>query len=413
MLKINGDRLWASLMAMAEIGATARGGSCRLALSEEDKAGRELFAYWCREAGLTLSVDRIGNLFARRAGTDPHAAPVMMGSHLDTQPEGGRFDGVYGVLAGLEVIRRLDDLGIQTHKPLEIAVWTNEEGARFTPAMLGSAVFTGSLALEKGLASSDADGVSVAQALAITGYNGERPLGGAVDAYFEAHIEQGPILEDNGKSIGVVTGGQAIRWLDVRVEGMAAHAGTTPMKLRKDALYGAAQMIQALEGLATDFAPEGLTTVGELSIAKSSRNTIPGLVNFTVDLRHHRDSAIDEMEQQVRQRLADIASRRGLSVSVEPHWISPATPFDGECVAAVQQAVDGLGYAQQRIVSGAGHDAIHLARFCPTAMIFIPCVGGLSHNEAEDALPDDVRQGTDVLLNAVLTRAGRADQGER
>ncbi|MDE1194610.1 MAG: Zn-dependent hydrolase [Pseudomonas sp.] len=413
MLKINGDRLWASLMAMAEIGATARGGSCRLALSEEDKAGRELFAHWCREAGLTLSVDRIGNLFARRAGTDPHAAPVMMGSHLDTQPEGGRFDGVYGVLAGLEVIRRLDDLGIQTHKPLEIAVWTNEEGARFTPAMLGSAVFTGSLALEKGLASSDADGVSVAQALAITGYNGERPLGGAVDAYFEAHIEQGPILEDNGKSIGVVTGGQAIRWLDVRVEGMAAHAGTTPMKLRKDALYGAAQMIQALEGLATDFAPEGLTTVGELSIAKSSRNTIPGLVNFTVDLRHHRDSAIDEMEQQVRQRLADIASRRGLSVSVEPHWISPATPFDAECVAAVQQAVDGLGYAQQRIVSGAGHDAIHLARFCPTAMIFIPCVGGLSHNEAEDALPDDVRQGTDVLLNAVLTRAGRADQGER
>jgi N-carbamoyl-L-amino-acid hydrolase len=413
MLKINGDRLWASLMAMAEIGATARGGSCRLALSEEDKAGRELFAHWCREAGLTLSVDRIGNLFARRVGTDPHAAPVMMGSHLDTQPEGGRFDGVYGVLAGLEVIRRLDDLGIQTHKPLEIAVWTNEEGARFTPAMLGSAVFTGSLALEKGLASSDANGVSVAQALAITGYNGERPLGGAVDAYFEAHIEQGPILEDNGKSIGVVTGGQAIRWLDVRVEGMAAHAGTTPMKLRKDALYGAAQMIQALEGLATDFAPEGLTTVGELSIAKSSRNTIPGLVNFTVDLRHHRDSAIDEMEQQVRQRLADIASRRGLSVSVEPHWISPATPFDAECVAAVQQAVDGLGYAQQRIVSGAGHDAIHLARFCPTAMIFIPCVGGLSHNEAEDALPDDVRQGTDVLLNAVLTRAGRADQGER
>jgi N-carbamoyl-L-amino-acid hydrolase len=411
MLKINGERLWQSLMAMAEIGATARGGSCRLALSEEDKAGRELFAHWCREAGLTLSVDRIGNLFARRAGTDPEAAPVMMGSHLDTQPEGGRFDGVYGVLAGLEVIRRLNDLNIQTRKPLEVAVWTNEEGARFTPAMLGSAVFTGSLALEKGLASTDAEGVSVAQALASTGYDGERPLGGAVDAYFEAHIEQGPILEDNGKSIGVVTGGQAIRWLDVRVEGMAAHAGTTPMKLRKDALYGAARMIQALEELAGDFAPEGLTTVGELSIAKSSRNTIPGLVNFTVDLRHHRDEAIDAMEQQVRQRLQEIGTQRGLSVSIDPHWISPATPFDGECVAAVQQAVDGLGYDQQRIVSGAGHDAIHLARFCPTAMIFIPCVGGLSHNEAEDALPDDVRQGSDVLLNAVLTRAGQVDQG--
>ena len=412
MLKINGERLWTSLMAMAEIGATARGGSCRLALSDEDKAGRELFAHWCREAGLSLSVDRIGNLFARRPGTDPDAAPVMMGSHLDTQPEGGRFDGVYGVLAGLEVIRRLNDLNIQTRKPLEVAVWTNEEGARFTPAMLGSAVFTGSLSLEKGLAAKDADGISVAQALASTGYNGERPLGGAVDGYFEAHIEQGPILEDNGKSIGVVTGGQAIRWLDVRVDGTAAHAGTTPMKLRKDALYGAAQMIQALEGLASDFAPQGLTTVGELSIAKSSRNTIPGLVNFTIDLRHHRDEAIAAMEQQVRLRLQDIAAQRGLTVSVEPHWISPATPFDAECVAAVQQAVDALGYAQQRIVSGAGHDAIHLARFCPTAMIFIPCVGGLSHNEAEDALPDDVRQGTDVLLNAVLARAGRVDQGD-
>ncbi|WLH22383.1 Zn-dependent hydrolase [Pseudomonas sp. FP215] len=407
MLKINGERLWHSLMAMAEIGATARGGSCRLALSAEDKAGRELFSHWCKAAGLTLSVDAIGNLFARRAGTDNDAAPVMMGSHLDTQPEGGRFDGVYGVLAGLEVIRSLDDQGIQTRKPLEIAVWTNEEGARFTPAMLGSAVFTGTLALDKALATADVDGISVAEALRTTGYNGERPLGGAVDAYFEAHIEQGPILEDNANSIGVVTGGQAIRWLDVRVEGMAAHAGTTPMPLRKDALYGAAKMIQALENLAADFAPQGLTTVGELSIANSSRNTIPGLLNFTVDLRHHRDADIDAMEQQVRARLQAIADNRGLSVTITPHWISPATPFDAECVACVQAAVDALGYSQQTIVSGAGHDAIHLARYCPTAMIFIPCVGGLSHNEAEDVLPDDVRQGTDVLLNAVLKRAGR------
>ena len=409
MLKINADRLWASLMAMAEVGATARGGSCRLALSEQDRAGRQVFEGWCREAGLSLSVDRIGNLFARRSGTEPDAAPVMMGSHLDTQPEGGRFDGVYGVLAGLEVLRRLDDLGIKTRKPLEVAVWTNEEGARFTPAMLGSAVFTGAMPLEKGLAAKDVDGISVAQALANTGYAGDRALGVPVDAYFEAHIEQGPILEDNGNSIGVVTGGQAIRWLDVRVEGMAAHAGTTPMALRKDALYGAAQMIQALEHLAADFAPQGLTTVGELDIAKSSRNTIPGVVSFTVDLRHHHDEAIDAMEQQVRQRLAEIAAQRSLAVTITPHWVSPATPFDAECVAHVQQAVDALGYAQQSIVSGAGHDAIHLARFCPTAMVFIPCVGGLSHNEAEDALPDDVRQGTDVLLNAVLARAGRSE----
>ncbi|OPA91743.1 Zn-dependent hydrolase [Pseudomonas fluorescens] len=408
MLKINGERLWASLMAMAEVGATARGGSCRLALSAEDQAGRELFSHWCTAAGLSLSVDAIGNLFARRVGTDEDAAPVMMGSHLDTQPEGGRFDGVYGVLAGLEVLRSLDDHGIQTRKPLEIAVWTNEEGARFTPAMLGSAVFTGALALDTALATADVDGIRVADALQATGYSGKRPMGGAVDAYFEAHIEQGPILEDNAKSIGVVTGGQAIRWLDVRVEGMAAHAGTTPMPLRKDALYGAAHMIQALENLAADFAPEGLTTVGELSIAKSSRNTIPGLLNFTVDLRHHRDADIEAMEQHVRARLQTIADTRGLSVSINPHWVSPATPFDAECVACVQSSVDALGYSQQRIVSGAGHDAIHLARYCPTAMIFIPCVGGLSHNEAEDVLPDDVRKGTDVLLNAVLQRAGRA-----
>ncbi|AMS20871.1 Zn-dependent hydrolase [Pseudomonas synxantha] len=407
MLKINGERLWASLMAMAEIGATERGGSCRLALSAEDKAGRELFSHWCKAAGLTLSVDAIGNLFARRAGTDNDADPVMIGSHLDTQPEGGRFDGVYGVLAGLEVIRSLDDHGIQTRKPLEIAVWTNEEGARFTPAMLGSAVFTGALALDKALATTDGDGVSVDEALRATGYNGERALGGAVDAYFEAHIEQGPILEDNAKTIGVVTGGQAIRWLDVRVEGMAAHAGTTPMALRKDALYGAAKMIQALENLAADFAPQGLTTVGELSIAKSSRNTIPGVLDFTVDLRHHRDTDIDAMEQQVRARLQAIADNRGLSVTITPHWISPATPFDAQCVACVQASVDALGYSQQTIISGAGHDAIHLARYCPTAMIFIPCVGGLSHNEAEDVLPEDVRQGTDVLLNAVLKRAGQ------
>nr|BFD43376.1 Zn-dependent hydrolase [Pseudomonas sp. FFPRI_1] len=407
MLKINGQRLWASLMAMAEIGATARGGSCRLALSDEDQAGRELFARWCREAGLTLSVDPIGNLFARRPGLDPDAAPVMMGSHLDTQPEGGRFDGVYGVLAGLEVLRRLNDLGIQTRKPLEVAVWTNEEGARFTPAMFGSAVFTGVMTLASALAVRDAAGISVAEALERTGYAGSRPLGGQVDAYFEAHIEQGPILEDNAKSIGVVSGGQAIRWLDVQVQGMAAHAGTTPMPLRQDALYGAGQMILAVEQLAADFAPQGLTTVGELSIAKSSRNTIPGVVDFTVDLRHHQDEQIAAMEQQVQERLQAIAAQRGLKVSINRHWVSPATPFDADCVAAVQQAVDALGYAQQSIVSGAGHDAILLARYCPTAMVFIPCVGGLSHNEAEDVLPEDVCQGADVLLNAVLARAGQ------
>lgn len=409
MLKINGPRLWASLMAMAEVGATARGGSRRLALSEEDAAGRELFGQWCREAGMSLSRDAVGNLFARRAGRDDALAPVMMGSHLDTQPEGGRFDGVYGVLAGLEVVRTLNDLGIETEKPLEIAVWTNEEGARFTPAMLGSAAFTGAMSLEAALASRDAEGISVAEALAACGQAGERPPGVPVDAYFEAHIEQGPVLEDNGKVIGVVTGGQAICWLDIQVEGQAAHAGTTPMPLRRDALFGAAEMIQGLERLAARFAPAGLVTVGQLAIAKSSRNTIPGDMRFTLDLRNPDDAVLARMEREARALIAAVAEGRGLAARVEPHWLSPATPFDADCVAAVRAAAQALGYSHQDIVSGAGHDAIHLARFCPTAMVFIPCVGGLSHNEAEDALPSDVAQGADVLLNAVLARAGRAD----
>ncbi|MCY1395863.1 N-carbamoyl-L-amino-acid hydrolase [compost metagenome] len=409
MLKIDGARLWASLMDMAQVGATARGGSRRLALSEEDRAGRELFEGWCRDAGLSLHRDAVGNLFARRAGEDDSLDPVVMGSHLDTQPEGGRFDGVYGVLAGLEVLRSLNDRGIRTRRPLEVAVWTNEEGARFTPAMLGSAAFTGAMALDAALASRDAEGVSVGEALQALDWQGDLPLGRRLDAYFEAHIEQGPILEDNGIDVGVVTGGQAIRWLDVRVGGQAAHAGTTPMPLRHDAMFGAAEMIRALEALAQRFAPNGLVTVGQLEIAKSSRNTIAGLLDFTIDLRHHGDDVIAAMEQEARVLLADIAARRGLALEIGVHWVSPATPFDADCVGHVREAVQALGYSHQDIVSGAGHDAIHLARVCPTAMVFIPCVGGLSHNEAEDVIPEQATQGADVLLNAVLARAGRAD----
>ncbi|MBO3277796.1 Zn-dependent hydrolase [Pseudomonas schmalbachii] len=409
MLKIDGARLWASLMDMARVGATARGGSRRLALSEEDRAGRELFEGWCRDAGLSLRRDAVGNLFARRAGEDDGLDPVVMGSHLDTQPEGGRFDGVYGVLAGLEVLRTLNDRQIRTRRPLEVAVWTNEEGARFTPAMLGSAAFTGAMAPEAALASRDSDGVSVGEALQALGWQGDLPLGRRLDAYFEAHIEQGPILEDNAIDVGVVTGGQAIRWLDVRVTGQAAHAGTTPMPLRHDALFGAAEMIQALEVLAQRFAPHGLVTVGQLEIAKSSRNTIAGLLDFTIDLRHHRDDVIAAMEQEARALLEAIAARRELGLQIGVHWISPATPFDADCVGHVREAVQALGYSHQDIVSGAGHDAIHLARACPTAMVFIPCVGGLSHNEAEDVIPEQATQGADVLLNAVLARAGRTD----
>jgi beta-ureidopropionase / N-carbamoyl-L-amino-acid hydrolase len=410
MLKIDGKRLWSSLMEMATVGATAKGGVRRLALTQEDAAGRALFCRWCVDAGLTLSVDRVGNLFARRAGRFDSQAPVASGSHLDTQPEGGRFDGVYGVLAALEVVRTLNDNGIETDKPIEIVVWTNEEGARFTPAMLGSAAFTGAMSLDAALDASDLQGVSVADALKATAYEGQRAIPGTVfDAYFEAHIEQGPVLEESGVPIGVVTGGQAIRWLDVRVLGQAAHAGTTPMPFRRDALFGSAEMAAALEAIAVEFAPQGLVTIGELSIRNSSRNTIAADLSFTVDLRHPDDARIEAMESALRERFAAIARKRVLTVEIARHWVSPATPFDDGCVAAVARAVDALDYPHQRIVSGAGHDAIHMARYCPTAMIFIPCVGGLSHNEAEDALPEDVKRGADVLLHAMLERAGQSN----
>ncbi|HYS64936.1 MAG TPA: Zn-dependent hydrolase [Paraburkholderia sp.] len=409
MLKINGERLWTSLMEMAKVGATAGGGVRRLALTEQDAAGRALFSRWCVEAGLTLSVDQVGNLFARRAGKRDDAAPVASGSHLDTQPEGGRFDGVYGVLAALEVVRTMNDAGIQTDRPIEIVVWTNEEGARFTPAMLGSAAFTGVMPLVQALATRDAAGISIAEALRNTGNAGARAVPGIVfDAYFEAHIEQGPVLEESGVPIGVVTGGQAIRWLDVRVRGQAAHAGTTPMQYRRDALFGAAEMAAELESIAADFFPQGLATVGELQIRNASRNTIAADLTFTVDLRHPDDALIGKMETALRERFETVAKRRGLAVEVGQHWVSPATPFDPDCIAAVSNAVQALDYPHQRIVSGAGHDAIHLAKHCPTAMIFIPCVDGLSHNEAEDALPEDVTRGANVLLHAMLARAGQS-----
>ncbi|MDR5750006.1 MULTISPECIES: Zn-dependent hydrolase [unclassified Caballeronia] len=406
MLQVNGPRLWASLMEMAQVGATAKGGVRRLALTEDDKRGRDLFATWCREAGMTVEVDEVGNLFARREGADASLAPVVIGSHLDTQPEGGRFDGVYGVLAALELVRTFNDAGIVTEKPIEIVSWTNEEGARFTPAMLGSAVFVGATPLAAALDTQDANGIRLRDALAHCGYAGKRRANGQpVDSYFEAHIEQGPMLESHGNPIGVVTGGQAIRWLDVSVTGVAAHAGTTPMPYRRDALFASAAMALQLEAIAERFAPLGLVTIGQVAIPNSSRNTIAGRVAFTVDLRHPDDAQIDAMERDVREAFGEIAKARGLEVCIDTYWKSPATPFDAECVALVQDAVTQLGYAHEPIVSGAGHDAIHLARHVPTAMVFIPCVDGLSHNEAEDALPEDVTCGANVLVNAVLARA--------
>ncbi|RLM27029.1 Zn-dependent hydrolase [Brenneria alni] len=405
MLKVNGERLWNSLMEMAKIGATAAGGNTRLALTQEDKQGRELFIQWCRDAGMSIYFDAIGNLFARREGKNAQANPIVMGSHLDTQPKGGRFDGIYGVLAGLEVVRTLNDKNITTNQPLEIAVWTNEEGARFTPAMLGSAVFTGALALEKALEITDREGISMGQSLNDIGHAGATPLARPFDAYYEAHIEQGPVLEDEGVTIGVVTGGQGICWLDIDVVGVSAHAGTTPMKSRLDPLFGVAEMLMSLEpSLRKDF-PDGLFTIGQVEIPGSSRNTIPSRVKFTVDLRNPDDRVLAAMESSVRRQLTRIASARGLTLDIERHWLSPATHFDVDCIATVRTAVQELGYAWQEIISGAGHDAINIAKHCPTTMIFIPCAGGISHNESEAISPEDAAKGGDVLLNAVLLRA--------
>lgn len=400
-MHINSDRLWQNLMEMAKIGAITNDGVCRLALSEKDKQGRELFTQWCLDAGMSIRVDAIGNLFARREGAEPNLPAVVLGSHLDTQPEGGRFDGVYGVLAGLEVVSALNDQNIQTKRAIEVVSWTNEEGARFTPAMLGSSVYTGLFDLNETLQNTDDDGVSIAQALDEMGYEtlcavppSEWPF-----AYLEAHIEQGPILENANIDIGVVTGGQAIGWLDVTLTGFAAHAGTTPMLLRKDALFAATEMWANMEMMAKDFAPHGNITIGKVDISHPSRNTIVGKLNFTIDIRHHDDAELEKMIQRIEVIISEVSQKREIQSEVSIYWKSPATPFDEKYIEAVNQAAINLNYSHQKIISGAGHDAILLAKVCPTTMIFIPCLNGVSHNPSEFASKEHVAQGANVLLH--------------
>ncbi|WP_336142554.1 Zn-dependent hydrolase [Acinetobacter sp. 102] len=401
-MRVNAERLWQMLMEMAKIGATDQGGNTRLALSDEDIAGRALLLEWAEKINLSVHYDEVGNLILRRAGRNESALPIVMGSHLDTQPKGGRFDGIYGVLAGMEVLQRLAEEKISTEHPFELVVWMNEEGARFTPAMMGSAAFAGVIPKQQIYDSTDKQGVSVFSELVRTGQLGNYPLARPFQAYYEAHIEQGPVLEKNEISIGVVTGGQAILWLDVETKGRAAHAGTTPMNLRKDTMVGTAEMIVALEQCILEQFPEGLVTFGEMQVANSSRNTIPGQIQWTIDLRNPDDAQLKAMEQATHQLLHSLAAQRDLEISISQHWLSPATYFDRTCVATVQDAVDSLGYSNQTIVSGAGHDAINIAKHCPTTMIFIPCINGLSHNEAEDIYANDAAQGADVLLNAIL-----------
>ena len=405
-LGINQDRLWVSLMEMARIGATDRGGVNRQALTDLDRDGRDLFVSWCEAQSCTVRVDRMGNIFARRAGADDSLAPVMTGSHLDTQPTGGKYDGVYGVLAGLEVLRTLDDMDHRTRRAIEVVVWTNEEGCRFAPAMAGSSAYVGKVTLEQAHAIVDLDGKSVGEELERIGYLGEFPLGGRdIAAFFEAHIEQGPILEAEEKTIGIVRGAQGQRWFDVRVTGQEAHAGPTPMAIRKDALVGASRMVELVNRIGHEYQPGACATVGQFVVSPNSRNTIPGRVEFSVDIRHPADTRLSEMKARLEADAGRIAADIGLELVVEEIWYQPPIRFDPDCVRAVARAAEASGLSAMEITSGAGHDACNISEVAPTAMIFVPCEGGISHNEAEEATAEDLAAGCDVLLGAILERA--------
>ncbi|WP_426160823.1 Zn-dependent hydrolase [Pseudomonas sp. DWR1-3-2b2] len=403
---INRDRLWQSLMDLAQLGATVKGGVCRLALTDLDRQARDLFVQWCEAAGCSVTVDAIGNIFARRAGQNPALPPVMTGSHIDTQPTGGKFDGCYGVMAGLEVIRTLNDLNIETQAPIEVVVWTNEEGSRFPPCMMGSGVFAGKFDLQDTLDKVDDQGLSVGDELQRIGYAGARAvLGHPVGAYFEAHIEQGPVLEDQATTIGVVMGCLGQKWFDLTFTGVEAHAGPTPMHLRKDALVGAAEVVSAVNRIAHQQQPHACGTVGCLSLHPGSRNVIPGQVHMTLDLRHLHADKLHAMVDEVRGVIEATAARHGLAYELTPTADFPPLDFAPVCVNAVREGAEALGLSHMDIVSGAGHDAIFVAELGPAGMIFVPCEGGISHNEIENAAPDDLAAGCAVLLRAMVNAA--------
>ena len=405
-IRVKGPRLWDSIMEMAQIGPGEHGGSRRLALTDEDREGRELFIKWCRDAGCTITIDDMGNIFARRDGTDHGLPPVVAGSHLDTQPHGGKFDGIYGVLAALEVIRTLNDYDVQTRAACEVVVWTNEEGSRFAPAMIASGVYAGLFDKQYAWDRRDSDGISLYDELKRIDFLGEEACGEhPIGALLEAHIEQGPILEANQNTIGVVVGGQGTRWYDIVIKGQDSHAGSTPMVGRRDALVASADIIAKVQKLAFDHAPDAVSTIGEMYVKPNSRNTIPGEVFFTVDLRNPDDSVLEAMANQFRQICETSASSHAVELEITEIWHNPSVVFDQTCIEAISGAVTSLGYSHQEIVSGAGHDACQVCRVAPTAMIFVPCAGGLSHNEQESAEPKDLEAGGNVLLHAMLKLA--------
>lgn len=406
--RIDGKRLWDSLMAMAGIGATPKGGVKRLTLSDLDKTGRDTFKGWCEALGLTVRVDAIGNMFARREGRDAKRLPVLMGSHLDSQPTGGKFDGALGVIAGLEVMRTLHDLNIQTEAPIELVNWTDEEGSRFGHSLMGSGTWAGIYTLEKAYGLKDLEGVSVSEALDRIGYKGAhaaKPF--PADAYFELHIEQGPILEREGKQVGIVTGAQAQVWYDAVITGRDSHAGTTPPSMRRDALVAAARVVTLVDELMRARGEDGRGTVGFLQIPQASRNVVPGEVRFSVEFRHPDDAQIQGLAATFPGQAKALVEATGCSLDLTELFVIPAQPFDPSCVELVRQATQRLGFSSREIISGAGHDAVYVARSVPTAMIFTPCKDGLSHNEAESILPEEAEAGCQVLFEAVVARANR------
>lgn len=403
--RINGERLWASLMELAKIGATPKGGCCRLTLTDLDRQGRDLVISWAKAAGLSVTVDKIGNVFMRREGRNPSLPPIVSGSHIDTQPTGGKFDGNYGVLAALEVVRTLNDLHIETEAPVEVVFWTNEEGSRFVPVMMGSGVFAGVFALDNIYAAADSEGKTVGEELKNIGYLGTQTPGDhPIGAYFEAHIEQGPILEDEEKIIGVVQGVLGIRWYDCIVTGQESHAGPTPMHLRQDAMQVAARVMQEVVAIARR-SEHGRGTVGMVQVYPNSRNVVPGEVKFSIDMRNISDDEVAKMDGALREYINTVSQEAGMAITLEEVSHYPAAPFHPDCQAAISRAADQLGYPSRPIVSGAGHDAVYMSYLAPTGMIFIPCKDGISHNEIEYASPEHVTAGANVLLQVILDYA--------
>ncbi|TIX25231.1 Zn-dependent hydrolase [Mesorhizobium sp.] len=405
-LRINSDRLWDSIMEMAKIGPGIAGGNNRQTVTDEDGEGRHLFKRWCDAAGLEMGVDEMGTMFARREGTDPSLPPVYVGSHLDTQPTGGKYDGVLGVLGGLEVVRSLNDLGIKTKHPIVVTNWTNEEGARFAPAMMASGVFAGVLDQADVYGHVDKQGKKFGEELERIGWKGTEKVGDRkIHAFFELHIEQGPILEDEGIDIGVVTHGQGLKWLQVTLTGKEAHTGSTPMPKRRNAGLGMARVIELVHEIAMDYQPDAVGAVGHMEVFPNSRNIIAGRTVFTIDIRSPEKEVLDAMDGRIREGIDTICEALDIRYEIEQVGAFDPVTFDAGCVKAIRDAAERLGYSHRNIVSGAGHDACWINRVAPTAMVMCPCVDGLSHNEAEDITKEWASAGADVLFHAVVETA--------